>query len=195
MEFLQKVALIAAGSIALGIAVGDLFGFVDRFQWISRRIPKITLALLGILVISSGFRSDNDLEDMRNQIKVSEAQIVDKLSESRSVDVLQFESPTEVYGHVASKLRIANHSVDDITWGARLSYRTAAEEAAYNDYLKSMEEASQRITYREISGLVNEHYFQRAVNLIGYVNYYLGYYDMSQVASLSFPLLLLIHQR
>ena len=45
-----------------------------------------------------------------------------------------------------------------------------------------MEEASQRITYREISALVNEHYFQRAANLIGYVNYHLGYYDMSQVA-------------
>lgn len=169
------VPLLAA-ICATFISLLDMFGFLSNVPWLKERLLYIILLLVALhllFAISQINETDEKMIDLIEEIK--------KLG---GVEIKSFEGTDEVFSYVARKLRAARKSVRDITWGLRkiYHYRTVAEKEAYEDYLKAMEEACRKgVEYREISSLSDEHYFQRAKNLIdkGYYNYHLGYYDIS----------------
>lgn len=178
--------LQVAGWLVVVISLLNLFGILER-QWFVQRISKVTLLLLGFVMIFVAFRIPEYSDSIKEKIQKSESEIkraIESSESSNTVEVLRLENTTEAYGYIANKIRTAKESIDDITWGSRKDHRSETEKNAYNDYLKAMEEACQKpnITYREISSLTDDHYFSRADKLVQkkYFNYNLGYYDISK---------------
>jgi len=126
--------------------------------------------------------------EMRNRAKETRKPIQQNNIEEiprQGHELLQFENVAQLYDYVTSKLQEATNSVDDITWGSRKVYRTEVQEAAYQNYLKTIEAVCIKgtVTYREVSSLTDEHYFERSISLVkkGYYSYHLGYYDISKI--------------
>lgn len=174
----NRIILILSGIIAVVISVADLFSFLT-IPWVIEKASVITLLLIGLFLIG-----------VISLIGESTTRIENKIQDLEGSKVLYFENVAEVFNYVATKIENATKSIDDITWGFRRreDYRTTAEEEAYENYLKAMEAVCKKgnIKYREISSLIDEHYFQRSMNLIQkeYISYHLGYYDISSAPPL-----------
>jgi hypothetical protein len=172
VALIQKAILVLSGSTAIVLSLADLFGLLT-LSWIRSEIAIITLLLLGLFLLGITFLIEESTTRIEKEIK-----------SLPGVEVIQFETVSDVYNYVAAQLRSATKSVDDITWGSRKGYRTKIEEQAYEHYLKAIELVCKKgnIKYREVSSLSDEHYFNRSMHLIKkkYYNYHLGYHDLSK---------------
>lgn len=178
----SAILLVLVGAITILTQLADLFGPI-RVQWWRRRLLRIGMLLLGLLTTFVGLRIPEYSKDIEGRVSEMESVLTSLIRESRGVQVQRFETTADVYAYVAHKVRSAEKSVDDITWGMRTEHRTEAEEAAYRDYLDAMDAACQKsvLAYREVAALADTHYYGRAARLVekGYLNYSLGYYDIS----------------
>lgn len=156
----ERAALLVTALIAIAVSIADLAGALTGLPWLAQRIPEITLLLLALLVTFVAFEQRDYSPRVNNKIDESAARIMEEIKRLQGAEVLHFENVAQVYSYVASKLHGVSKSVDDITWGSRVAYRTGAEKEAYEDYLKAMEAVceGQNIEYREISSLTDKHY-------------------------------------
>jgi len=175
---IEGVSLLVAGGLSAVIAVADMFGLLDRFPWIQRRVPLLTLLLIGVLVGGYGATRDT-VSRINADLAMFRKETLSRLG--GGVEAIQFADVAEVYRYAAGRIRSATVSVDDITWGSRKNFKTENEKQAYSDYLAAMKEACAKgtLAYREISNLVDQHYFGRAKAMVdgGYSTYHLGYHD------------------
>jgi len=183
---IEKVALILTGLAALGVSIADFAGALTELPWLAQRIPVFTLLLLALLVTFLAFEQRDYSPRINNKIDQSSVRVMEEIKKLHGAEVLHFDNVTQVYSYVTTKLHGVSKSVDDITWGSREAFRTNTEKEAYQEYLKAMEAVCERknIEYREVSSLTDNHYYDRAKNLIekGYYTYNLGYYDITQLS-------------
>ncbi len=179
----EAMITISAGVVATLVALADIFGLIDRIDWVSKRVPKMTLLLLGLFLASQAVMSGARVDEIQASIRETEGNILKKLEATNSSEVLHFRDRAETYRYVADRLRSARTSVDDITWAIRRAHRTESERKAYEDYVTAMEEACNNgdLVYREISALATHHYSERSFKLIEQdcASYHLGYHDTS----------------
>ena len=205
-----------AGFICLAISLSHLIGLWE-IKWVSERIPAITLLVLGLFILfltrvleRIDYRDDLDaLKDISqrhaDQNESSQghmSQVLDNLQVmikelpgnlTAGLDVDQFQDVGDVYNYVSAKLRNANTSIKDITWGSYTGYRTEYQQRCYEGYVTTIEDVCKKgkVIYQEISSLSDQHYFHRSANLLKYYNYHLAYHDISatQVPLISYVII------
>ena len=181
----EELAFYAAVLSAIAISIADMAGALDGFPWLSNRIPQITLILVSLFILYSARRPLDPRHLSEGIMRELLDELPDELRSLQGTSMLTFEKPEDLYRYVAMKVRDADYTVDDITWGSRSAYRSEAEMQAYNTYLAAMKQACQKPTviYREVSSLSDLHYYQRAKDLIdlGTLSYSLGYYDIANI--------------
>jgi len=181
----ERIALLVTAVIAIAVTIADFAGALTGLPWLAQRIPEITLLLVALLVTFVAFEQRDYSPRVNSRIDESATHIIEEIKKLHGTEILHFKNVAQIYSYVATKLHGVSKSVDDITWGSRVAYRTSAEQKAYQDYLEAMEAVCDRkdIEYREISSLTDKHYYDRAINLIekGYYTYNLGYYDLTHM--------------
>jgi len=169
-QFIENLTLKIISLAVIIVSVLDLIGILDNITWISSRIPKVILLLLGTVILL-----------LINSMKTINSNI-EKIN-SGGVDILEFDNAAEIYDYVSTQLNKAKHSIEDITWGSYTGYRTKDEQDAYERYVKTMQKVCKKknIMYKEISSLSDEHYFERATKLFINYNYHLSYHNIDEV--------------
>src|SRR5271165_221939 len=185
MHWVTRITLGVAGILAVAVSIADLFNLLTTFTWLNDRIPILTLLLVALVLSVTASENRDYSSKVNDKLERSTALIIETLNRSHGVEPVQFEGVRELYDYVAGKLNTATTSVDDITWGSRIGYRTQLEEQSYRNYLNAIDGACKRgnVIYREVSSFSSEHYLHRSEYLIkkGYYSYHLGYYDISAV--------------
>jgi len=91
-----------------------------------------------------------------------------------------FRDITEVYKYITKKIKNAEISIDDITWGSYTKCRSVNDQKEYDDFIIAMKTACQNsnLCYREVSSLSDEPYLSRSESLFEFDNYNLKYYNI-----------------
>lgn len=189
----ERLVLIAISILAIAVSLAEIFGVLENLTWVEERIPLITLVFLGIAIPYLVLRTSPippTIEEITDSFDSRIEGLHSELRSTREFQIQTFNKLEDFYYYIADKLNGATNKVDDITWGSLTAYKTEAQEDAYGAYVTAMHTACQKrtIEYREISSLSDQHYFNRAIEMIqkGYQSYDLGYFDIAKVP---FPLL------
>lgn len=205
--------VIALSGMNHGLAIGGILSFVVTALTVvqtfinpkerAREHQSAAVTFHGIAdqlrhlhAVEAGFAKDpNELDNVLRALiekKNSQQHLapqvnvpINQISVGGKDEVIVFPNVAHLYRFIANKIRKAESSIDDITWGSRTEYRNKDEDDAYKDYVKAMADTCQSglVSYREISSLTNLHYFDRAYKFVesNQYNYQLAYYDTSHV--------------
>lgn len=168
---------------ALLVAIPSLiFAFMNFFGFkvAPNLTPHLTLGLLAIITTYLATERKTELEEIDKMHTKTIKRIVVSL---KGVQTVKLDNPSEYFQHLTNRIRNANKSVDDLTWGiVKTEERMPVENRTYHDYIKSLSYAceNENIRVREVFTFPDNQRLERAIGKIqeSHPNYHLRYYNV-----------------
>ena len=136
LEKAEKYILVVTVLIGGIVALLDFLGVLDNIDWLSERIPALTLLLVSLIATS---------------LLVSTSSLrlyFDKLLPNGSIR--HFENDRESFEYILRLIQGAKKSVSDVTWESPYRTTVVFDDQDKERYLRVIEDVSQRAKYREI---------------------------------------------
>lgn len=185
--------------IIIVVVAIEIFHWFDLLgsEWLRDHSPELLLLLFAMLAGYIGYelpkrmdsldetvqsRADDTVQrviDVGKRVELGSDRVIESLAGLR---IQQFDTLRDIYQYWQSRLQQAKKSVDDLVWGHYTEHsNTSAEEAAFQDYLKTIPEVCKRgVRYREVMTFPHGARLERAEKVLAsnIFEYHLKYYDL-----------------
>jgi hypothetical protein len=198
----ESIFIAVLAGIALLVSILDSFRALDGLPWLSKRIPEITLLMVGAILthlVLTDWYSGRELRDAVGESTAAVRESTDKIHDvvRESTDKIQdavrglvfheIGSAAEYFRYATLKISSARESVDDVTWGQSWNPHISTDtKIAYDEYRATVEKTccqrgKTNVVYREIMSFPDGQRIGRVKELLTseYPNYHLKYFDYS----------------
>lgn len=166
----ERITLTAVIIILILVSVADLLGLTDHFNWLSDRIPAMTLLLI-TLVAGFWISEQRNERDQLNRIE--------KLASLSGVGIRTFESTKEAMGYLARRFTETQNSIDQVATAPSL-----APSYAYSEYDQVLKKVLNKnvVKYRHIVVIDATRWNRVKAFLLdpNIQRYYVSYYERQQ---------------
>lgn len=156
----EIVMLGATAILSALVALLDFLGFLDRTDWLTARIPTLTLLSVGLVAGYLVLERRNQLENMQKDSQQRLAELSQAITQSTTtiieslngIEFKRFESANDVIGYVSKRLLQAKRQVDDLSWNSTigLSHGLSTTYETDAEYAGRVAKVAERIPYREV---------------------------------------------
>jgi len=188
MAHIHRLVLYVVAILAILIAGLDYLGVEVVVQHFSQRLAELTLIAVGFLALHIALQ-DSDLSRIARDTSAAPSIIMKAL---HGVHFEEFGDAPEYWRYAARRIKSAQKSVDDLTWGRTPTAQvTSGAKEAYAHYRHTIQKVTQgrgshaQVVYREIMSFPDGYRIGRARTLIEdrFRNYHLRFYDYNHVGT------------
>lgn len=197
-----EIILLAITALVSGlVSLLDMFGLLDSVNWLSGRIPSLTLLMSGIIATYLILERKNHLNESQRENRVGFQNLESLIEQSRKsvidsikgVDIQYFGSGNELLQYVNKRLGQAKHQIDDLSWSSAISLSGGLNttQELNREFAEKTSNIAQKITYREVfvfnrPGRTEKLKRRLDENRAGYS---CGYYESLEVPVLQFMII------
>jgi len=197
-----ETLLLSATVILSGlVSLLDFLGVLDSIPWLAKRIPVLTLLVIGLVAGYLILERKGQLEKMHNNLN-SRMNVLEQsvhhsattiIASLKGVELTPFESGIDLLRYVNRRLQSVQSQVDDLSWSpiVGLGRELSSTRKANQEYADRIAKISNKISYREVMIFNRPDRIEKLKQRIAKNSpgYSCSYYETSNVPLLQFMII------